>query len=260
MSSPNSRSRCRSRSSPRCSACPRRAGPGCATGRVVCGARPVLDPETPGADPGGRQGMRMVREVIAWKRANPADDLLTALIARRGRRRPPADDGAGAQVTCCFRGGPRDHGQPDRQRHPRLLRQPRAARAAARRARRCAGTPSTSCSATTPGPDDATASRAPTPSSAARRSPGHVRHRRPRPRPTATRRSRGADAPTQLDSAGRTPPSTCRSAAVPTTASAPRWPGSRPGSWSIGWSPASPTATRRSSRWNGRINLRGLAT
>ena len=55
-----------------------------------------------------------VDEVVAWKRANPADDLLTALIAAEDDGDRLSSRELRDQVNLLFVAGPRDHRQPDR--------------------------------------------------------------------------------------------------------------------------------------------------
>ena len=94
-SSPTSPSRCRSWSSPRCSACPTATGTRCRdwSHAVVKTLDPIItDDEMLEALRRPTEHMAdHCREVVEWKRANPADDLLTALIHAEedGDRSPP---------------------------------------------------------------------------------------------------------------------------------------------------------------------------
>ena len=207
----------------------------------------------------------MIEHVLAaieWKRREPADDLLTKLISRGGRRRRAHRGRARRPGGAALHRRPRDHRQPHRQRHVRAAPPPRPARAAPRATRALdENAIEELLRFDSPVQFSRRITLAPMPVRDVTIEPGGVRAHLPRRRRTATRSS-GARPPTRSTSAARAPPSTCRSAAACTTASAPRSPGSRPG-WRC------PTLVRRfpelaladpgaEPAWNGRIVLRGL--
>ena len=173
-----------------------------------------------------------VLDAIEWKRAHPADDLLTALIdaeddgdrlsARRARStrwscssspatRRPSTSSATARYALL-----RNRAQLERWQRRPVARRQRGRRAAALRLRRCSSRGGSPPSTLEIG--GRTIER------------GRVRAHRARRRPTATPRT-GATTPT-----GARPHPPRRGAAprvrrrASTTASAPRWPGSRGGS------------------------------
>ena len=79
-SSPTSPSRCRSSSSPRCSACPTATATSCGPGRTTMtrSLEPFIDAQEPyAARRGADQMLAHVDDAIEWKRDHPADDLLT---------------------------------------------------------------------------------------------------------------------------------------------------------------------------------------
>ena len=200
-----------------------------------------------------------VLEAIEWKRAHPADDLLTALIAAEDDGDRLTADELVDQVVLLFIAGHettvnligngtlallRNRAQLERwQRDPAL-----DANAVDELLRYDA--PVQFSRASPPPTSTSTASTIAAGGfvfvvlGSANRDPGHWGDDADAARPHPCRR--GA--------------STCRSAAASTTASARRWPASRGASRSARWSSASPRWSwpPTSPKWNGRLILRGL--
>ena len=199
-------------------------------------------------------------DAIEWKRAHPADDLLTALLVGRGRRRPPLARGARSTRCPAVHRRARDHRQPDRQRHVRAAAPPRRSSNGGATTRRSTPTRSTSCCATTRRCSSRAGSRRPSSSSAGRPS------------------RRACSCCTCLASANRDPaewgddgqaldvdPAGCGATPGLRVGHPPlprrrRWPASRaawPWAPSSGASPGSSWPTDAPA-WNGRLVLRGL--
>ena len=77
------------------------------------------------ASPSRRALADYFRELIAERRAAPRDDLLSGAHRRRGGGRQAERGGAARDLHPAPRRRPRDHGQPDRQRHPGAAAPPR---------------------------------------------------------------------------------------------------------------------------------------
>ena len=147
--------RCRSPSSPKCSACRSRWGRNCSTGRTrwwrcTCMAARARPRRRPTAR---RASFRdFLRGYVAERREEPGDDLLSLLIAARDER-PEAHRGrTGLVGDPAAQRRPRGDGAPDRQRgardprcraatpaasSPRRKRPPRRSRNACASTRRC---------------------------------------------------------------------------------------------------------------------------
>ncbi|WP_433789207.1 hypothetical protein [Actinoplanes sp. CA-252034] len=79
------------------------------------------------------------RELLADKRARPADDLLSALTAIADDGDRLSEDELVGMALLLLIAGPRDHGQPDRQRRPPALRPAGSARPRGERSGSAAG-------------------------------------------------------------------------------------------------------------------------
>ena len=217
------------------------------SGTVVRSLEPVNDPDTAAAIAAADAELTQIAaEMIAWKRANPADDLLTALINAEDDGDVLDDDELIAQTLLLYIAGHETTvnliagGTLALLRHPDQLALLRA-------------NPGLTANAVEE------LLRYDSPVQATRRvtlEPVYLlRCRRSRPgpsswpcwaRPTGTRAT-GVLTPPSSGSTGRTRGSTSRSAPGRTTAWGRRWPGWRPRSPSRSWpagSPGSPSTAR----------------
>ena len=176
-------------------------------------------------------------DIIESRRSHPGDDVLSALLAVEDAGRHPQPGRADLVRGAAVRRRPRDHGEPHRQRRHRAAAPSRRAPSLAGRSEprrhggRRAAALRRSGAADGPRPDGAVRARGD------RRRTDRGATRQPAARSARGREPRPGDVRPTRRAATRSPerePSTCRSAAASTTASAPRWRSSKPASRSRG--------------------------
>ena len=216
------------------------------TGTLVRSLEVVADPEEIQAIMDAEVELpAMTEELIAWKRANPADDLLTALIEAEEDGDGLSDDELVAQVVLLYVAGHETTVNLIANGVVALLRNPDQLALLRARPDLAGNAVEEFLRYDSPVQQTRRITTAPYTVRDKEIPAGAVRHRLPR-RGQPGRADAWARTPTSCGSTARTPTATCPSAAARTTAWAPRWPGWRARSPSAGWSPVpGPALDRR---------------